>query len=68
METIKIAENQEITLPRRIAEKVGFKPGQKVTIIFHGDKIEIKPVKNKKSLRGFLKGIDTTVIREKDRL
>ena len=34
----------------------------------HDDRVEFIPVRSPKSMRGFLKGIDTTIEREEDRL
>ena len=43
-------------------------PGQKVKVIFYDNRIEMIPVKPIEAMRGFLKGIDTTVDREGDRI
>jgi hypothetical protein len=37
-------------------------------VIAYGKRIELLPVKDIREMRGFLKGIDTTVEREADRL
>jgi hypothetical protein len=37
-------------------------------VINYANRIELVPVKKIKAMRGFLKGIDTTVVREKDRV
>ena len=44
------------------------KPGQKLRIIQVGDRMEFLPVKELKEMKGFLKGIDTNIQREKDRV
>ena len=43
-------------------------PGEKFQVIQYDDRIEYIPVKKLKKMRGFLKGIDTHVEREGDRL
>jgi len=43
-------------------------PGQDVEMIAHGDRIEVIPVRPLRTMRGFLKGIDTAVGRETDRV
>jgi len=47
---------------------MGIKPGMKVQVIHYNNRIEIIPLQNLKKLRGRLKGIDTEIIRENDRL
>lgn len=44
------------------------KAGQKVQAILYGDRIERVPVRPVRTMRGFLKGIDTDVPRDADRL
>ncbi|ODS34038.1 MAG: regulators of stationary/sporulationexpression [Candidatus Scalindua rubra] len=40
----------------------------KVQVLQYENRIEYIPVKKMKQMRGFLKGIDTTVKRDKDRI
>ena len=42
--------------------------GQKVQVILYDDRIELVPVRPATAMKGFVKGIDTTVVREDDRL
>ena len=42
--------------------------GMKIEIVPYVDRIELIPLKPIKALRGSLKGMDTKIIREKDRL
>jgi len=44
------------------------KSGQKIQMISYGDRIELIPIKPMKEMRGFLKGINTEVARDKDRV
>jgi hypothetical protein len=44
------------------------KPGSKVQVLLYENRIELIPMKNLRRMRGFLKGIDTTVEREGDRI
>jgi len=46
---------------------MGIVSGQKVQITSYQGRIEVIPLKPMKEMRGFLKGIDTTVLREEDR-
>jgi hypothetical protein len=44
------------------------RPGSKVQVLLYENRIELIPMKNLRRMRGFLKGIDTTVERERDRV
>jgi AbrB family looped-hinge helix DNA binding protein len=67
METLTISPKFQVVIPKAIRERLGLLPGQKVQAILYGDRIELIPIEPAKRLRGFLKGIDTTVAREPDR-
>jgi AbrB family looped-hinge helix DNA binding protein len=68
METVTISPKFQVVIPRVVRESLGIKPGQKIQVILYDNRIELVPVKPTKKMRGFLKGIDTTVPREADRL
>ncbi len=67
MGTLKISPKFQVVIPKEIREKLGLEPGQKVQAIVYDNRIELIPVRRAKELRGFLKGIDTRVVREADR-
>ncbi len=68
METVTVSPKFQVVIPRRIRQSLGIRPGQKVQVIRYGDRIELIPLKPVQETRGFLKGIDTTVEREHDRV
>lgn len=68
MQTVTVSPKYQVVIPRLIREEIGIKPGQKVQVIAYQNRIEILPLVSAKQMRGFLKGIDTTVEREADRL
>ena len=68
MTTITISPKFQIVIPKAIRDLLRLRPGQKVQAIAYEDRIELIPVRRAKELRGFLRGIDTTVERDHDRL
>ncbi len=68
MGTVTISPKFQVVIPRAIREKLSLSPGQKVQAIAYDDRIELIPLRPMKEMRGFLKGIDTTIAREADRL
>ena len=68
METITISSKFQIVILKAIREKLGLTAGQKVQAIVYGDRIELIPLQPARQMRGFLKGIDTTIPREADRV
>ncbi len=68
MVTVTVSPKFQVVIPKAVRERLGIRPGQKLQILQFADRIEFVPVQDIKRLRGFLKGIDTQVRREKDRL
>ncbi len=68
MGTVTISPKFQVVIPKAIREELGLLPGQKVQAIVYGDRIELIPVRPIREMRGFLKGIETTIDREADRL
>ncbi len=67
MYTVTISPKFQVVIPRAIRESLRLEPGQKVQALRFENRIEFIPLKPIKSMRGFLKGIDTRVPRERDR-
>lgn len=68
METVTISPKFQVVIPKGIRERLKLRSGQKVQAILYDDRIELVPVRPAKAMRGFLKGIDTAIVREDDRL
>lgn len=68
MTSVTVSSKYQIVIPKEIRESMGIVSGQKVQIMSYQRRIEVIPLKPMKEMRGFLKGIDTTVLREEDRI
>jgi AbrB family looped-hinge helix DNA binding protein len=68
MASVTISPKFQVVIPKAIREKLNLSPGQKVQAIAYEGRIELIPLRPIREMRGFLKGIDTTVEREADRL
>ncbi len=68
MAAVTISPKYQVVIPKEIRQKLGLSPGQKVEAIMYDNRIELIPVRSMKEMRGYLKGIDTRVEREADRL
>ena len=68
MSRVKVSPKFQVVIPKEVRERSGLKAGTTVEIISYGDRIEMIPIDSVKKLHGFLKGIDTTIVRESDRL
>jgi AbrB family looped-hinge helix DNA binding protein len=68
MITVKVSPKYQVVIPKEIRQNLKLRPGQKLQIIQSGDRIEFLLLKDIKEARGFLKGINTDINREEDRL
>ena len=68
MTTLTISPKFQVVIPKKIRERLCLVPGQKVQAIVYENRIELIPLRQAREMRGFLKGIDTTVEREVDRI
>ena len=68
METVTLSPKYQVVIPKRIRERLKLRPGQKIQAILYEDRIELVPVRPARKLKGFLKGINTEVPREGDRV
>jgi AbrB family looped-hinge helix DNA binding protein len=68
MSTITVSSKYQIVIPSKIREALGIRPGEKLHVIEYRGRIELVPVRSAKSARGSLKGMDTDVPRESDRV
>ncbi len=68
MSTITVSSKFQIVIPARIREALGIRPGEKLHAIEYRGRIELVPVRRARAARGSLKGIDTNVPRDPDRI
>lgn len=68
MDTVTISPKFQVVIPRAVREQLGLEPGQKVQALAYNNRVELIPVQPLRRMRGFLKGIDVTVRRDRDRV
>jgi len=67
METVTVSPKFLVVIPLSIRRELDLKPGMKLQVFRHEDRVEFIPLKSIKAMRGFLKGIDTAIEREDNR-
>jgi len=68
METVTVSPKFQVVIPKEIRESLQLIAGQKIQAILYDNRIELIPMRSLASMRGFLKGIDTTIDRENDQV
>lgn len=67
MLVVKVSPKFQVVIPQAVREAMDLHPGEKFQVIPYENRIELIPIRSMKLGRGFLKGLDTTIQREKDR-
>jgi AbrB family looped-hinge helix DNA binding protein len=67
MTTVTISPKYQSVGPKPARRALRLEPGQKLEVLVYDGRLELMPVRDLKSARGFLRGIDTTVPRDRDR-
>lgn len=65
MATSKVSSKYQVVIPKEIRAEVGLRTGQTVEVIAKDGIIVLVPDRPVSELRGFLKGMDTSGLREK---
>ena len=66
MDTVTLSPKYQVVIPQRIREHLKLKPGEKLQVISYDNRIEFVPVKPMRSMRGSLKGLDSSFERDRD--
>jgi AbrB family looped-hinge helix DNA binding protein len=68
METVTVSPKFQVVIPLSIRKELGLQPGMKLHVFRREESVEFIPLKSMKGMRGFLRGMDTSLQREDDRL
>jgi AbrB family looped-hinge helix DNA binding protein len=68
MKAVTVSSKFQVVIPREVRESMDLQPGTRMQVLQYENRIELIPIKEPKSLRGFIPGINTGVDREEDRV
>ena len=68
MTSVTVSPKYQVVIPKIVRESMGIVSGQKIQVLMYQNRIELIPIQPMKNMKGFLKGLDTTVQRDRDRL
>jgi AbrB family looped-hinge helix DNA binding protein len=68
MQSVTVSPKFQVVIPRPVRDSLHLHAGQKMQVVEYDGRVEFIPERNISELRGFLKGIDTSFEREKDRI
>lgn len=63
-----VAPECQVVIPLDVRHSLGIQPGQQVQVIRYDNRVELISLRPIQKARGILKGIDTSIEREGDRI
>ena len=68
MTLVTVSPKYQVVIPKEVRESMGVVAGQKMQVLIFRNRIELIPIQPMEMMRGFLKGLDTRVMRDQDRV
>jgi len=68
MPTVTVSPKFQIVLPQEVRQALDLRPGEKLQVFHYDRRIELIPVRPIREMRGFLRGMDTTLERDPGRV
>ncbi len=68
MDTVTLSPKFQVVIPQAVRESLNLTAGEKFRVLRYADRVELIRVRPIQEMRGFLRGMDTAIEREDDRL
>jgi AbrB family looped-hinge helix DNA binding protein len=68
MDSVTVSPKFQVVIPLAVREALGLKVGEKMQVFCYDGRVEFIPRRPMRASRGLLRGIDTGIERDEDRL
>ncbi len=68
MNTVTLSPKYQVVIPLRIRENLRLRPGERFHVINYEGRVEFIPVRKMRESRGFLRGMNSHIQRDEDRV
>ena len=66
MNAVTVSPKYQVVIPRSVRERINIHPGERLQVISFDDRIEFVPIRPMREMKGVLKGLDATFMRDED--
>ena len=68
MSTVTLSPKYQVVIPLRVRESLRLRPGERFQVINYDGRVELIPIRKMRESRGFLRGMDSRIKRDEDRV
>ena len=68
MNTVTLSSKYQVVIPKEVREDAGLQAGTTLEVLVYDQLIELVPLQALPNLKGIFKGLNTEILREKERL
>ena len=68
MTTVTVSTKYQVVIPEGIRKSMGVRPGEKFQVVNYDGRVQLIPLRKMRDMKGLLRGMDTSVVREADRV
>ncbi|HCE46378.1 MAG TPA: AbrB family transcriptional regulator [Lentisphaeria bacterium] len=66
MNAVTVSPKFQVVIPKAVRERAHIMPGEKLQILSFDDRIELVRIRPMRKVLGFLRGLDSKFVREKE--
>ena len=66
MDAVTVSPKYQVVIPKAVRDRMGIRPGEKFQVLTFDDRIEFIRTRPMRKMRGFLRGLDTTFVRDEE--
>ena len=68
MTTVTVSTKYQVVIPEDVRKSMGVRPGEKFQVMNYDGRVQFIPLRKMRAMKGWLRGMDSTVPREADRI
>jgi AbrB family looped-hinge helix DNA binding protein len=66
MNSVKVSPKYQVVIPKAVRARTGILPGERLQVLTFDGRIELLQTRRMREMRGFLRGLDPTFVRDEE--
>lgn len=68
MTTVTVSTKYQVVIPESVRKSLGVRPGEKFQVMHYDGRVQLIPLRRMRDMKGVLRGMNTSLAREGDRV